>query len=77
MVGPEERHRGEGVPVLVIAQAEPPVAILPTGEYRAVLCQDHRVVSPATTCLATLPSGRAGTAVKVFLFVLSPSPSCP
>ena len=33
MVGPEERHRGEGVPVLLIAQAELPLGIIPTGEH--------------------------------------------
>ena len=45
MVGPEERHRGEGVPVLLIAQAELPEAIEASDEHRAVFCQDHRVVA--------------------------------
>ena len=39
----EGRHRGEGVLVLVITQAELPVAIVPTGEHPAVLCDNHRV----------------------------------
>ena len=33
VVGPEERHRGEGVPVRGIAQAELPEAIVPAGEH--------------------------------------------
>ena len=54
MVGPEERHRSEGVPVRGIAQAEPPVDIPPTGEHRAVLCQDHRVVAASNHLLGDL-----------------------
>ena len=37
MAGPEERHRGEGVPVRGIAQAKLPLGIPATGEHRAVL----------------------------------------
>ena len=54
MVGPEERHRGEGVPVIGIAQAKPPGAIVPTGEHRAVLCQDHRVAAASRNLLGDL-----------------------
>ena len=50
VIGSEEWHRGEGVPVRGITQAELPVLIVPTGEHRAVLCQDHRV-APATNHL--------------------------
>ena len=34
MIGPEEWYRGEGVPLIFIAQAELPIAISPTGEHR-------------------------------------------
>ena len=54
MVGPEERHRGEGVPGRGIAQAELPFLIVPTGEHRAVLCQDHRVVAASNHLLDDL-----------------------
>ena len=50
----EGRHRGEGVPVVVIAQAESPVAILPTGEHRAVLCKDYHVVAASNHLLGDL-----------------------
>ena len=38
MVGPEERHRGEGVPVRGIAQAELPFVIPPETECVCVHC---------------------------------------
>ena len=54
MVGPEERHRSEGDPFSGIAQTELPGAIDPTGEHRAILCQDHRVVAASNHLLGDL-----------------------
>ena len=76
MVGPEERHRGEGVPVIGIAQAELPGVILPTAEHRAVLCQDHRAAAASNHLLGDLAvrEGRhRGEGVPCLLYT-SPSP---
>ena len=54
MVGPEERHRGEGVPVRAIAQAELPGSIVTTGEHRTILCQEHHVVTTRNQPLGDL-----------------------
>ena len=54
MISSEEWHRGEGVPVIVIAQGELPICIMPTGEHRAVLCQDHRVDASSNHLLGDL-----------------------
>ena len=54
MVGPEEWHRGEGVHARGIAQAELSAVIVPTGEHRAVICQDHRVAAASNHLLGDL-----------------------
>ena len=48
------RHCGEGVPVIGIAQAELPQKTPSTGEHRAVLCQDHRVLAARNHLLGDL-----------------------
>ena len=38
MVRTEEWHSSEGVSIIIIAQAQLPITIPPTGEHRAILC---------------------------------------